>query len=180
MADKGSDDEASAGRVFENGIDWHLQLLVEDANDFGVELPITLFVAGAVVTGVLTSGKVYFDAFADRFAAGWPVEGRAELRASMASPGAVYPRLGPGEKSPRKVPARFIHLRDAQVVFPAGNQPTTGDGLLWRGRLSEVAAYSLGRMAAEERVIASPAVRRAAPRAKKPAAKRAKKRPRAR
>lgn len=133
-------------RVFATEVDWHLQLLVEDANDFGLEVPVTLFVAGAVVTGVLTSGKVYFDRFADRFAAGWPEEGRAELRASMATPGDVYPRLEPGEKSPRKMPAQFIHLRDARVVTAQGHLPTTGEGLLWRGRLAAVGGYSLGQL----------------------------------
>ena len=133
-------------RVFAMEVDWHLQLLVEDANDFGVEVPITLFVAGGVITGVLTSGKVYFDRFADRFAAGWPEEGRAEIRASMATPGDVYPRLEPGEKSPRKRPAQFIHLRDAQLVTPQGNLPTIGEGLLWRGRLTHVSGYSLGHL----------------------------------
>ena len=160
MADDGSDDEASIGRVFDSGVDWHLQLLVEDANDFGIEVPITLFVAGAVVTGILTGGKVYFERFADQFAAGWPETGRDEIRASMATPGAVYPRLEPGEKSPRKLPARFIHLRDAQLVFPAGNQPAVGEGMLWRARLSEVSAYSLGRVAPKVRTTARAKKRR--------------------
>src|SRR5690349_5289527 len=94
MVDDGSD-EASTERVFAHDVDWHLQLLVEDANDFGMEVPITLFVSGAVITGILTSGKVYFEQFADKFAAGWPAEGRAEIRASMATPGEVYPLLLP-------------------------------------------------------------------------------------
>lgn len=145
-------------RVFAMEVDWHLQLLVEDANDFGVEVAITLFVAGGVITGVLTSGRVYFDRFADRFAAGWPDEGRAELRASMATPGDVYPRLEPGEKSPRR-PAQFIHLRDAQLVTAQGNLPASGEGLLWRGRLTAVSGYSLGMLASG--AVAKPgAVRR--------------------
>jgi hypothetical protein len=141
-----ANDDAALDRVFAHDVDWHLQLLVEDANDFGVEVPITLFVAGAVVTGILTSGKVYFERFADDFAAGWPPEARAQIRASMATPGEVYPLLEPGAKSQRKRPAQFIHLRDAQVVLPTRNLP--GGGLLWRGRLTEVAGYSLGRIAA--------------------------------
>jgi hypothetical protein len=144
-------------RVFAMEVDWHLQLLVEDANDFGVEVPVTLFVAGAVVTGVLTSGKVYFERFADQFAAGWPEEGRAEIRASMATPGNVYPRLEPGEKSPRKRPAQFIHLRDARIVTWHGNLPTTGEGVLWRGRLTEVSGYSLGNLAVGAHVPPVPA-----------------------
>jgi hypothetical protein len=162
-----SDADAAASpldRVFTTEVDWHLQLLVEDANDFGLELPITLFVPGAVVAGVLTSGKVYFDLFADRFAAGWPVEGRAELRASMAAYGDVYPRLEPGEKSPRKRPAQFIHLRDAQVVTAQGNLPAVGDGLLWRGRLAAVSGYSLGQLAP---AVVAPAIARKPLRRKK-------------
>jgi hypothetical protein len=151
-------------RVFAQEVDWHLQLLVEDANDFGLELPITLFVPGAVVAGVLTSGKVYFDLFADRFAAGWPEEGRAELRASMATPGDVYPRLEPGEKSPRKRPAQFIHLRDAHVVTAQGNLPATVEGMLWRGRLAAVSGYSLGQLAP---AVVAPAIARKPLRRKK-------------
>ena len=146
MADT-NDADSKLERVFAMEVDWHLQLLVEDANDFGVEVPVTLFVAGAVVTGVLTSGKVYFDAFADRFAAFWPEEAREKIRASMATPGDVYPRLQPGEKSPRQRTAQFIHLRDAQIVTAQGNLPATGEPLLWRGRLTEVAGYSIGHMA---------------------------------
>ena len=139
---RGSDD---AKRLFAGDIDWHLQMLVEDANDFGVEVPITLFVPGAVVAGVLTSGKVYFELFADRFSAGWPADGRGRLRESMASPGEAYPRLAPGEKSVRLHPAQFIHLRDARIVDVAGRGPAQGDGLLWRGRLATVAGYSFGQ-----------------------------------
>jgi hypothetical protein len=146
MVDDGSD-EASTARVFAHDVDWHLQLLVEDANDFGMEVPITLFVSGAVVTGILTSGRVYFEQFADKFAAGWPAEGRAEIRASMATPGEVYPLLLPGEKSPRKRPAQFIHLRDAQLVSSPRNLPSSG--MLWRGRLTEVGGYSLGKLMPE-------------------------------
>jgi hypothetical protein len=133
-------------RVFAPELDWHQQQMVGDANDLGLEFAVTGFGAGAVITGVLTSGKVYFDLFADRFAAGWPKEGRAELRASLAAPGDVYPRLEPGEKSHRR-PAQFIHLRDARVVTAQGNLPTTVEGLLWRGRLSAVSGYSLGLVA---------------------------------
>jgi hypothetical protein len=143
MADD-SDDTTPIDRVFAGGADWHLRLLVEDANDFGIEVPITLFAPGAVITGVLTSGKVYFELFAERFAASWPEEGRDAIRASMASPGEVYPRLGPGEKSPRKEPAKFIHVRDASVVDARGAPAPGGIGLLWRGRLEMVAGYSLG------------------------------------
>jgi hypothetical protein len=144
MAAKRGNDDDPSDRVFANGVDWHLQLLVEEANDFGVELPVTVFIAGAVVTGVLTSGKVYFDQFAERYSAGWPDEGRDAIRASMASPGEVYPRLGPGEKSPRKEPAQYIHLREARIIDSRGAAVTGGGGLLWRGRLAAVAGYSLG------------------------------------
>jgi hypothetical protein len=145
MSEAHGNDE-STGLLFTNDVDWHLRMLVENANDFGLEVPITLFVAGAVLSGVLTSGKVYFDLFAERFAAGWPGEGQAQIRASMASPGAVYPRLKPGEKSQRKQPAQFIHLRDARVISGQRHYPQTPDGLLWRGRLAAVGGYSLGRL----------------------------------
>ena len=145
MSDAHANDD-STGLLFTNEIDWHLRLLVENANDFGLEVPITLFVNGAVLSGVLTSGKVYFDLFAERFAAGWPKEGQAEIRASMASPGAVYPLLKPGQKSNRKQPAQFIHLRDARVISGQRHYPQTPDGLLWRGRLAAVGGYSLGRL----------------------------------
>jgi hypothetical protein len=148
MANKHEND-ASTERIFTTHVDWHLQLLVEDANDFGVEVPITLFVGGSVISGVLTSGRIYFEGFADQFAAGWPEEGRQQIRASMATPGEVYPLLAPGEKSPRKQPAQFIHLRDARVLAGTQAMPHTSQGFLWRGRLAAVGGYALGRLGIE-------------------------------
>jgi hypothetical protein len=41
----------------------------------------------------------------------------------------------------------FIHLREARV-YGAGANPLPGNGMLWRGRLSDVAGWSFGLLGA--------------------------------
>lgn len=43
---------------------------------------------------------------------------------------------------------QFIHLRDARVFSP-GNAGLPGNGLLWRGRLSEVSGWSFGKLSTD-------------------------------
>lgn len=43
-------------------------------------------------------------------------------------------------------PTPFIHLRDARIFIP-GQEGMPGNGMLWRGRLSEIVGWSFGQYA---------------------------------
>ncbi|MCX5542594.1 gas vesicle protein [Paraburkholderia sp. CNPSo 3076] len=120
-------------------VDWYLQLLVNMANERGVEMGITLVCGGSVVSGTLISGATYFESFADAFTSAWPTEdeGRNTMRDALSRPASMY---GAG-KSDALGPS-FIHLKNARVCTPSGSAPNPG--MLWRGRLTEVSGFSLG------------------------------------
>jgi hypothetical protein len=121
-------------------VDWYLQTLVSMANEHGVEMGITLTLGGTVVTGQLIGGKTYFETFAEVFGNAWSEDeqARKEMRATMARPAEMY-----GPKKADSAGPSFIHLKNAKIRTPDGcSMPD--QGVLWRGRLSEVSGFFLG------------------------------------
>jgi hypothetical protein len=121
------------------GVDWYLQNLVIMANTKGVEMGITVILGGTVVTGLLISGKTYFEAFGALFANAWnsDEDGKKAIQDAMSEPAKMY---GPDKGDPAG--PSFIHLKDAFVRTPSGS--LVNQGALWRGRLSEVSGFMLG------------------------------------
>jgi hypothetical protein len=123
--------------------DWFLQSLVETINGTEAELGITLQVGGLLVSGHLVSGHRWFEAFADQIAAGIAdAEGREEVRAAYASYADVYRQDDPDVEAPLP---QFIHLRDAHYFGADGSAIPSSQGVLWRGRVAQVAGFHLGR-----------------------------------
>lgn len=122
--------------------DWHLQQLVSLANEHGLEVGITLIVAGSVISGMLVGGQKYFELFAKEFAAVWPRgEGKEAIRAAFAINADIYDK--PGSKP--ATPPQFIHLNNAKCFYPGGEIPNN-QGVLWRGRINAISGFSLGAM----------------------------------
>jgi hypothetical protein len=128
------------------GADWMLELLVRVANAMtsGSFLGVTLNVSGQVVTGRLISVIAYYRGYANMWEQALGVgdhsrnyvEPWRELADRMEKE-----RLeGDEEKLPTP---RYVHLSNARYVYGSGLIPTN-DGLLWRGRISDVSAFSLG------------------------------------
>jgi hypothetical protein len=130
--------------------DWFLQKLVSFANEWGLEISITLQVSGMLVSGVLVGGTKYFDEFAELFSDGlknYPDLGQAfhELISSYKKLYEVKP-----EENPDLPPPHYIHLRNAKFYHP-GQQPIPiSDGVVWRGRISEVGGFNLGSLGPAE------------------------------
>lgn len=114
-----------------------LQLLVASANA-GSAAPLTLFVGGATISGVLIGHKEYLDVFTTHMATGWDEDEVRELKESFGL--FDEPEV---EKEDSAQSLRYIHLRDAKVFAP-GQQPLPANGLLWRGKLAAVDGFSYG------------------------------------
>ncbi|MNH07054.1 hypothetical protein D3C79_664350 [compost metagenome] len=128
--------------------DWLLQHLVTHANrtqDFSI--PITLWVGGGLISGVLVSGSKFFDAYTEEIVKVVNDEGKDATRKFFRELGGVY-------YEPTDSPAHntaFIHLLEAKLWSPSGQLPSaSNEGVAWRGRLSQVTGYSLGRLMAKE------------------------------
>jgi hypothetical protein len=130
-----------------------LEILVAAVNRAqSIEIGVTLHVSGIVVSGLLISGQSFFDLLGRWLAetgssenapirealAGWPAHFVEQYRADERRPDDSEDH-GEG-RPPRTI--TYIHMRDASVVGP-GLPPLPG--ILWRGRLSHVSGWSLGR-----------------------------------
>ncbi len=126
------------------GADWFLQSLVRIANSSDSGFGITLQVSGMLVSGYLVSGRQYFEGFAADFSGLFDDTGAAgAIRDTLSAYGKIYDPQADGEDI---VPPQFIHLQDARFFSTAGH-PVPGDGgVWWRGRLSGVGGFSLGRL----------------------------------
>jgi len=126
-------------------VDWFLRILVSMANSTpGVGLPIVLTVRGLVISGELISGKTYHEQFAQEMGTSFRSilddDAVARIEEGYSRPAHLYD----SEASLKTIV--FIHLRNAKIFGP-GQQPIpSGQGMLWRGRLSSVDGFSWGQL----------------------------------
>jgi len=129
--------------------DWLLQHLVTAANhekDF--TQPITLWVGGGVISGLLVSGKKFFDVYSDEFSQRFSSDDSEGMRDLIRDLGKTY--YEPVE-NPMADDTIFVHLLDAKFWTPSGSLPSIGNpGVAWRGRISQVTGYSLGQIVPKE------------------------------
>lgn len=124
--------------------DWLLRMLVRlierhDENSMGV----TLNVAGAAITGTLVSRSRWLKELAKEGGTlATLVEGVQEALAAFEKP--EQDQSEQDDDSDSGTVYNYLHLLDAHII--SGGQATipTGDGMHWRGRLSEVAGFSVG------------------------------------
>lgn len=123
--------------------DWLLDNVIGLAN-MGIEIGITLTVGGGLVSGLLVGGGEWIKLFADQFQQGVGRGNLPDLADTLANSFRQYSEIYEGKKS-LSPQATFIHLKNAHH-FIAGTPIPSGPGVLWRGRLSEVAGFSLGNL----------------------------------
>jgi hypothetical protein len=111
----------------------------------GVELPVTLWVGGRMISGILTSGEHFF---ADALQAlgldeKQPEGSNAEMMA------ADFQQWIDVYHEPFSRPPEFIHLKDARTFKGDGNMIPSDKGTMWRGKLSSIDGFHLGALKAE-------------------------------
>ena len=114
------------------------------AND-GLEIGVTLLAESVIVSGTLIGGEQYLKLFGEDFAAVFGYLGdekQDEIRNAYVEEGRRIYKKSEGDAAARN-PA-FVHLKDAQYFSP-GTEPIPQEGLLWRGRLTKVSGFTLGR-----------------------------------
>jgi hypothetical protein len=122
-------------------IDPFLRVLVDIANGGKNEFGVTLIVGGFLVSGILVGVRKYYEGFTNTFAGGIPNKEDAE-RISQA-----LMQMCPPQDA-ELAPAECIHLQSAHFFTAAADPIPSGDGVWWRGRLSEVGGFHLGILGA--------------------------------
>ena len=123
-----------------------LEVLVGVINALhGTEIGITLHASGLVVSGMLISGRRYFELLIESLENS-PSEGGGTFGQLFTPFRDRYTEDGltndstEGEDTTLQ-PVGFIHMRDAQTFSPTGHSLP---GTLWRARLTEITGWSIG------------------------------------
>jgi hypothetical protein len=124
-------------------VDFVLQQLVTNTNTLGHSYSVTLQVGGLLVTDLMISGAEYFKAMAEIFEAHMADPDGAKVFAdSWREVGStIY-----GNPEYSSEPPSYIHLKNARYVAPGGKVAPSEEGVLWRGRLSEVQGFNIGSL----------------------------------
>ncbi len=123
--------------------DWVLDILVSIANKTkaGFSVSVTLNLGGSLTFGTLIGGPEWAELTdaALRSAQGPGAEGFADALAPVKRD--IESSAADDKEELRSLPLRFLHLKDAWTVLGDGKRYNLG---LWRGRLSEVSAWTFG------------------------------------
>ena len=128
--------------------------MVELANKIdGWSMGLTLFVPGAVISGVLIGIKEYYARYGLQWrqVLGDNDAGNA-LEAKWRKFGEdAFATIAAEEEKTDVAPVlpSYIHLRDARIILGSAVVPVN-EGLLWRGRIGAVAGFSVGLMSANK------------------------------
>ncbi|MBB4055092.1 MULTISPECIES: gas vesicle accessory protein GvpU [Pseudomonas] len=125
------------------GIDQLLQWLVNNTNAHpNNQHSITLTVGGNLISGKLISADAYFKKMTDHLAADFSAEdGSREIFKEEAS----HWNTPPITENGLLPPPQFIHLEAAEI-YSSNERPILPGGSLWRGKLSSVDGFNLGRL----------------------------------
>lgn len=108
---------------------------VVNRNDFSLD--ITLNVKGAVITGTMVPAGKYFESLSETF------EGSGDVAEALSE---QLAQASENAQSTKDGTPNFIHLEGAKVYCgDAKPTPSQGD-ILWRGKLSEVDGFFLGKI----------------------------------
>lgn len=142
--------EATQGAV---APDWLLQVLVAMVDRAQMPIPVTLTVAGCLVSGQLASARQYHEGFLNRLTGeilvSLPRRERERIREDLEAQIKAWEygeeEEEEEEEESEEVPEpTFIHLQNAGFLTTAGAPVTGGEGVWWRGRLSQVDGFVLG------------------------------------
>ena len=115
----------------------------------GITFPMSLLVGGTIVTGVLVSVQEYFDNFGTEIEQGFKfpsMEPEAAARSSKMIGDAFRQWAEDAREAQKKDPdylPRYIHLRDARILFPDKLIPENR-AIWWRGKVDVVDGFVLG------------------------------------
>ncbi|MDY0394600.1 gas vesicle accessory protein GvpU [Virgibacillus halophilus] len=114
-----------------------LEFFVTAANKHGFELDISLLVNGTIVSGTIIPAYDYFDSLSESFEGGNDISQKLSEQLSEA---------GKSAESGNSEEVHFIHLKNTRI-YCGDSKPTPSKGkILWRGKLSEVDSFFLGKI----------------------------------
>ncbi|WP_280768084.1 gas vesicle accessory protein GvpU [Salipaludibacillus daqingensis] len=121
-------------------VDSVLQLLTETTNTENYSVDMTLNVKGTLVTGTVISTIEYLTSLADEFSEENEVEKN------------IYQKLTEAVASleeEQEPEVNYVHMKDAKMFSESGKSLPSKGSVLWRGKLSDVDGFFLGKVTSE-------------------------------
>ena len=125
-------------------IDPFLRNLVMFATS-GLSVDVSLTVNGIIVCGQVASGKEFFESVIQDFDEGME---SGEIKDAIWPLFESYRDMYLPENMTEDVDVNYIHLKDASFHSPSGAEGIPGPKgrrKMWRGKLSQVSGFTLGR-----------------------------------
>lgn len=133
-------DELEALDTPKNGV---LEVFVHMANESKLEIGITLMAIGGIVTGTLSGRDMWLEAVAVQHEEAGQEPAGNFGRALQEAFQIVDGRVSEDDAVPAEAADEFIYLRDA-AYFVGGQLVPTNANMHWRGRIREIAGWSIG------------------------------------
>jgi hypothetical protein len=157
------------GTIEQHITTWHdmnqddlLKMLIMFAFTAGISIPITLNVKGTIISGDLIGGREYFEHYTEQVDrqfqdpkltdsyTGDPKQFHEihyqHIKTLEKLSEMTYGSKDDTTRQPAsEVHIGYIHLKNAQFIFPNGKVPTS-ERALWRGKLLSVDGFSLGKL----------------------------------
>lgn len=138
--DRNNGDNDMITEIEADEVDRFLSIFINSADksngDFS--FPIVLNVSGFLVSGLIIGAKEYYETFADTYFQDPSITKYGEkLKKDLSELVSDDGFVSSIDK---------IHLKDAKFFHPSGKPIPTNMGVLWRGRLSEIAGFSFGSL----------------------------------
>ncbi|PKR79148.1 gas vesicle protein GvpU [Halalkalibacillus sediminis] len=114
-----------------------LEQIINQVHSGELSVDVSLNVNGTLVTGTIISASEYLDTVAGYFS------GKSDAEKKMKE------KLSQGKEqldNQRETEINFIHLKDANFFDEKGNALPSEGGVLWRGKLTQVDGYFLGKI----------------------------------
>lgn len=125
--------------------DWLLQTVIQLVNNNeGLTFGLTIITHGQIVSGNIIGGKKYFENLGKEIELGLGTDNDENPISEQ------FKKIGDDVYSEEKQkidgsPA-YIHFGDAKFYFANGEPIPGNKGLLWRGRLSEISGFNIGKL----------------------------------
>lgn len=130
-------DDRAVQPVEELGGDDLLALYARLAQEVGLEMGLTLFVRGQAISGMLISRDKWLDLLTNSARTGTGT-GTSDFADAMLE---VFRQRDLNLPAGQPITYGYIHLRNAQIL----NTLRVDGGFLWRGRISEISGWALGK-----------------------------------
>ncbi|HDS1723632.1 gas vesicle protein [Pseudomonas alloputida] len=121
-------------------VDPLLQWLVNQANRGAPQQAVTLTVGGNLISGFLVSYEQYLAQVGMQISSSYN-----EANGSAGKVREYFSQLAPNLDEKDLPPVQFVHLVSAEIYSNSG-APILIGGSLWRGKISSVDGFSLGKL----------------------------------